>query len=243
MSDTDNILLESVSTQDITDAIKKRYEVKIKYDNGNGNERLIEPVAYGISKAGNPVLRAFQPFGDTKTKVPHWKLFRVDKIIEWKPLKNRKFTEPPAQQWNAEGKYNPNGDKEMKTVYLSADFNKINLGYEKGLKKYNAEVRRKKEKENPFYGLKKNIEKSIMATPEIMKRVEEWNRQKAKNSAKEMASINKIGNETVSSNGVVAKNDNNNNANNNSSLNYNNINNNGPIVKGQNNNKDESERS
>ena len=71
---------ESVDPQKVMDAIKKRYEAKITYagdENGKGSGvRIIQPVAYGLSKAGNPVIRAFQPFGDTTTKVPHWKLFR-----------------------------------------------------------------------------------------------------------------------------------------------------------------------
>ena len=79
-------------------------------------------MAYGISKAGNMVLRAFQPYGDTKTKTPHWKLFRLDKIENWDILwKRRSFDEPPGQ-FTVDGEYNPNGDKSMSTVYLSANF-------------------------------------------------------------------------------------------------------------------------
>ena len=78
------ILSEGVGQDKIIDAIKKRYEVKIKYtadDDPKGTgERMIQPVAYGTSKAGNPVIRAWQPNGDTKTRIPHWKLFRVDRI-------------------------------------------------------------------------------------------------------------------------------------------------------------------
>lgn len=185
MFDNTNILQESVEQNRIIDAIKKRYEVRVSYKSddepkGSG-ERIIQPVAYGLSKSGNPVVRAFQPFGDTKTKVPHWKLFRLDRFEEWKPLKNRKFKEPPQSPFNTEGKFNPYGDKSMSEVYIVADFKGSAERYERGgLKKYNDSVRAQKTNDNPYYGLKKNIEKSVMATPEIMKRIGEWHKNKPK---------------------------------------------------------------
>ena len=112
------VLVEDVQVGKINDAIMRSYEVKINYqsetDDASG-ERIIQPVAYGLSKAGKPVIRAYQPFGDTQTSVPAWKLFLVSGIQTWKPLFKRIFNKPP------EG-FNPNGDKSMSTVYRIAKF-------------------------------------------------------------------------------------------------------------------------
>lgn len=166
-----NILIESIINEEvnipkITDAIRKRKPVRITYEadedsKGNG-ERIIHPVAYGISKAGNMVLRAFQPYGDTKTKVPHWKLFRVDKIKNFNILwKRQSFSEPPGQ-FNGEGKYNPNGDDSMSQVYLNANFqNAIDFAMGKkgqGLMRYNKQREEEKLANDPLYKLKKNIQ-------------------------------------------------------------------------------------
>lgn len=222
MFDKTNILNESVEQNRVIDSIKKRYEVRVNYKSddepkGSG-ERIIQPVAYGLSKSGNPVVRAFQPFGDTKTKVPHWKLFRLDRFEDWKPLKNRKFSEPPLSPFKADGKFNPYGDKSMSEVYIIADFEGAKQRYEKGgLKKYNDDVRNKKIEQNPYYGLKQNIKKSVMATPEIMKRVAEWNKNKPKdmedylkgNNVKEMGMVQNFGDENVvQTNGPIKKSDN-----------------------------------
>ena len=112
------LLFEDVGIGKINDAITQSYEVKINYQSENDNasgERIIQPVAYGLSKSGNPVIRAYQPFGDTQTSVPSWKLFLVSGIQSWKPMFKSKFKKP------AEG-FNPNGDKTMSVVYKIAKF-------------------------------------------------------------------------------------------------------------------------
>ena len=161
----ESIITEEINITKVTDAIRKRKPVKITYQaddepRGQG-ERIIHPVAYGLSKAGNMVLRAFQPYGDTKTKTPHWKLFRLDKIENWDILwKRRSFDEPPGQ-FTADGEYNPNGDKSMTTVYLSANFqnSKDFMSGKKGqgLMKYNQEREATKIANDPLYKFKKNV--------------------------------------------------------------------------------------
>ena len=221
-------LNEAATPQQVTDAIKKRYEVKIKYGDDNqkgGGQRLIQPVAYGTMKGtGNPVIRAFQPFGDTKTKVPHWKMFRLDKIEDWKPLRNRHFDDPSNGQFakgkftptGAEGAFNPNGDNSMDQVFIVADFEGAKERYTASLKKHNDEVNAKKVEQDPFYNLKQNIKKSIKGDPEIMKRIAEWEKEQAKKkknkqapnqqSSEEMASIRSFGNnDTVQTSGPVTK--------------------------------------
>ena len=161
----ESIITEEINITKVTDAIRKRKPVKITYkadDEPRGQgERIIHPVAYGLSKAGNMVLRAFQPYGDTKTKTPHWKLFRLDKIENWNILwKRRSFDEPPGQ-FTADGKYNPNGDKSMTTVYLSANFQNsrdfMSGKKGQGLLKYNQEREAAKIGYVGFYKFKKNV--------------------------------------------------------------------------------------
>ena len=62
---------------------------------------------------GNPMIRAYQPYGDTESRVPSWKLFKLDKITGWKTLPDKTFGEPPA--------YDPH-DGKFATIYVSAQF-------------------------------------------------------------------------------------------------------------------------
>lgn len=113
------IITEDVQVGKINDAISRSYAVKINYrsetDNADG-ERIIQPVAYGLTKAGKPVIRAYQPLGDTKTSVPAWKFFLVSGIQSWKPMYKQVFHAPPADN------FNPYGDKTMSVVYKVAKF-------------------------------------------------------------------------------------------------------------------------
>lgn len=182
------LLTEEARTVDVVDAIKKRYEAKITYKADNdpkgSGERIIQPVAYGTTKAGNPVIRAFEPYGDTKTKVPAWKFFRLDRITSWKALRQNKFSEPPADQWRisgAEGKFNENGDETMAEVFLVADFKGTKARYERGgLAKYNADRTARKKQDNPLHDFERNIEKSKETgkVDYIQRNVVAWNKEK-----------------------------------------------------------------
>lgn len=172
------LIFEDVDVSSIELAIKKRKPIIVNYvadenDKTTGSGwRVIQPVAYGLSKAGNPVIRAYQPFGDTKTKVPHWKLFRTDKFETWKPInKKTNIPEPPLAE------YNPNGDKSMSTVYLNADYEGAKQHYEKGgLQRYNQQRHAEKVAQNPYYDLQKNIERSKrMPSPDyVQQNVANW---------------------------------------------------------------------
>jgi hypothetical protein len=128
------VLNESVGSKEISDAIINHNYVEITYVDENSNApgtRLIQPYAYGISKANNDILRAFQMSGDTLRGEPHWKTFRLDRITSWKPRKQTFNIPPPMQGYRTED-YNDNGDGSMATVYLQAKFdNKGSLGVEK----------------------------------------------------------------------------------------------------------------
>jgi len=118
-----DLILEVASIDSIIDSIKKRKRVIIYYDGdepGGKGLRIVEPVCYGYSKAGNPVLRAWDLEGAShraylgEKPLPSWRLFRVDKIITYKETLE-KFNEPRPN-------YNPRGDKSMTRVIINAVF-------------------------------------------------------------------------------------------------------------------------
>lgn len=118
------VLTESVSPREVTDAIEKKNQVIINYsdeENSAPRKRLIEPYVYGLSKAGNPVLRAYQYNGDTKRGIPKWKLFRLDRIQSWQSTGRHFNITPRENGWNAED-YNTNGDGSMSTVLTQVSF-------------------------------------------------------------------------------------------------------------------------
>lgn len=122
------IINESVGSNEIADAINNHNYVEINYVDAESHAtgtRLIQPYAYGLSKAGNEVLRAFQMNGDTYRGIPHWKTFRLDRIISWKPRKQTFNMPPPMQGYNTED-YNENGDGSMVKIYLQAKFKTAN---------------------------------------------------------------------------------------------------------------------
>jgi predicted DNA-binding transcriptional regulator YafY len=117
------LLNEVASIDSIVDAIKKKQRVIVYYDGdepGGKGLRIVEPVCYGYSKAGNPVLRAWDLEGAShraylgKKPLPSWRLFRVDKIITFKPT-TETFNEPRPN-------YNPAGDKSMTRVIINTTF-------------------------------------------------------------------------------------------------------------------------
>ena len=119
------LLTESVSVTEVEEAIDKHIRVIINYhskgEDKNTGARVIEVYAYGLTKAGNPCIRAFQPYGDTTSRVPSWKFFRLDRISAWKPTKQI-FNRPADFYYQNIGDFNPNGDETMSIVYKIAQF-------------------------------------------------------------------------------------------------------------------------
>ena len=119
------LLTESVSVNEVEEAIDKHIRVIINYhskgEDNNTGARVIEVYAYGLTKAGNPCIRAFQPYGDTTSRVPSWKFFRLDRISAWKPTKQI-FDRPADFYYQNLGDFNPNGDETMSVVYKIAQF-------------------------------------------------------------------------------------------------------------------------
>ena len=118
-----SLILEVASIDSIVNAIKNKDKIIIYYDGdepGGRGLRNIEPVCFGYSKAGNPVLRAWDEEGASHTAykgeqpLPGWRLFRVDKIQSFRPSGD-KFNQPKPG-------YNPRGDKSMTRVIINAVF-------------------------------------------------------------------------------------------------------------------------
>ncbi len=120
-----SLITEGASPNDINDAINKKYRLVITYyddDDPKGKlMRVIEPYAYGLSKAGNPVVRAFQFQGDTRTIQPQWKFFRLDRITSINKTEHY-FYRPISDYKSDIGKFNPAGDMTMSTVFNIAKF-------------------------------------------------------------------------------------------------------------------------
>lgn len=122
-------LQESVSATDVEKAIDNHNRIVINYHSKGENKangaRVVEVYAYGLTKSGNPCIRCFQPYGSTTTRTPSWKLFRLDRITDWKPTKQT-FNHPADFFYKNIGEFNENGDETMSIVYKIADFNNFN---------------------------------------------------------------------------------------------------------------------
>ena len=108
--DYKQLLKEELALSRIITAIEHHLLVKIFYE-GDENEkrgwREGEIYALGESTAGNKVIRIYQTKGVTKTRMPEWKLFRVDRIKSMYYI--GEFNSP-------RDKFNPHGDKSMTRV-------------------------------------------------------------------------------------------------------------------------------
>ena len=110
------LLRESASVENVVKAMDNHSKVIINYHSDGKDEhsgtRVIEPITYGLTKAGNPVIRAYQPYGDTTTTAPGWKMFRLDRISYWEETKEKFYNVPklPGQDANLDG------DETMATV-------------------------------------------------------------------------------------------------------------------------------
>ena len=122
-----SVLLEVASMDDVQRAIKQKQVVTIFYDGdepGGRGLRTIEPVCLGFSKSGNRVLRGWDMEGASHTAklgdqpLPGWRLFRLDKIVTFKPDGDYFTSSRPG--------YNFNGDKSMSRVIINAQFNNEN---------------------------------------------------------------------------------------------------------------------
>lgn len=202
------LLMEGVATVSaVNDAIDNLQQVEIRYNSGGEpvatGRRIIYPVAYGLTKSGNPVVRAFEPYGDTKTKVPAWKFFRLDRIKKWRTL-DKTFK---GQELNG---FNENGDETMSIVYNIANIKgrpqnikfppigsepvtksdispkekekEVDTALKQG-EKYGSEdivkdlIKHVPQDGDPLSGIKAQVDSPVksMVSPEIMKQIEKDN--------------------------------------------------------------------
>lgn len=112
-----SVIYGPVSAKKINNAIDNRNSAIIRYKTKGKNEhtqqRTIFPVAYGVNKKGNQVIRAYQTGGDTTTVKPGWKFFRVDRILSWYNMRNSKFDMRMLVNLG----YNRDGDKLMTNLF------------------------------------------------------------------------------------------------------------------------------
>ena len=118
-----SLILEAAHMDVIIKSIKDKQIVVINYDGdepGGKGLRTIEPVCLGYSKAGNPVLRAWDYEGAShkaykgEKPLPSWRFFRLDRIISFIPTRDNFDSPKPG--------YNPRGDKSMTRVIINAKF-------------------------------------------------------------------------------------------------------------------------
>lgn len=121
-----SLITEQATRENIIDAIKNRKRVIIYYDGdepGGLGLREIEPVCLGYSKANNLVVRAWDMEGAShrgytgERPLPSWRLFRLDKIMSFKPT-GEYFDEPRPN-------YNFEGDDTMVDVIINTTFDGV----------------------------------------------------------------------------------------------------------------------
>ena len=122
------LLLESVSREDVIEAIDSNYRYRIWYqgekETGSAGLRFVDFYVLGVSKAGNDVARVFQAGGySTSDRIGGgWKLLRLDRIhrmektghhVGLKSIDKYNASLPP---------FNETGDKLMSSVTYIAKF-------------------------------------------------------------------------------------------------------------------------
>lgn len=120
MSDKKNILSEAVKVNYITNAIEKRLVVNIYYKGDNTIKpgyRDIEIHKYGLTKAGNEAISAYQVDGVSDysrkgSEIPGWRLFLVQNIRNW-AVKSKTFEPRPG--YNS----NPDNDGLMPKIFMT----------------------------------------------------------------------------------------------------------------------------
>ena len=117
----ESLILEVASRSDILDGMHQKRIMELQYDDGEDpggkGKRWIQMYCYGVSLAGNDVVRVYQVGGSTKTIQPGWKLFRVDRMNGLRKLGGN-FDE-------AKPLFNPTGDKDMTNIYYITQFDNV----------------------------------------------------------------------------------------------------------------------
>jgi hypothetical protein len=174
------VLNESVGSNEVSDVIKGHNYVDITYTDEDSNapgRRLIQPYAYGLSRAGNEILRAFQIEGDTLRGEPKWKTFRLDRITSWNPRKQTFNIPPPMQGYNSPD-YNSNGDGSMTKIFIQAKFDGIDdsLGAERAKAQFlqNAPKLSMKNTQGPIPNASQQRKRNVFTSQPNSKKYAQW---------------------------------------------------------------------
>jgi predicted DNA-binding transcriptional regulator YafY len=118
-----SLILEIASVDSVRKSIEDKQKIIMYYDGdepGGKGLRLIEPVALGRSKKNNLVVRAWDEEGASHRgylgtrPMPGLRLFKLDKIVSYKPS-GENFNTPRPN-------FNSNGDKDMTSIIIIAKF-------------------------------------------------------------------------------------------------------------------------
>jgi len=121
----EQLILEGGEDQSVNDAIDNKYMVNIMYSDSPTEpptKRYLQIYAYGLSKAGNRVIRAYQLGGQSKSGFDksRWKLYRLDRISSWEPTTMKWYRPIQAQDVSApEYKFR---DNEMTQIFNQVSF-------------------------------------------------------------------------------------------------------------------------
>ena len=113
--------MESVTDDQIKDAIENKYNVKLWYDDGDRKtssgptQRYVQIYVLGDTLANNPAIRAYQIGGQSKSGERNWKLFRLDRIVKMEPTKIR-WNNSIDNMVDSIPEYNRSGDKSMTNI-------------------------------------------------------------------------------------------------------------------------------
>lgn len=91
--------------QTIIEAIENQNIIEFYYE---GELRVVQPYCYGISKADNDVLRAFQVDGYSSSNKMWWRMYTLSKMEQIK-IGNNSFV--PRNDYKR-------GDKDMVKIYI-----------------------------------------------------------------------------------------------------------------------------
>lgn len=91
--------------QTIIEAIENQQLIEFYYD---GELRVVQPYCYGVSKAGNDVLRAFQVDGYSSSNKMWWKMYTLSKMQQIQIMED---TFNPRNDYKR-------GDKDMMKIYI-----------------------------------------------------------------------------------------------------------------------------
>lgn len=207
------LLSESMVSSDmVTNAMDNRERVIISYHSDDENEntgpRLIEIYAYGVTTAGNPVIRAFQTHGDTTTSIPDWKYFLLSRISSWKET-GQTYDKLPEERYPGVGNFNPDDDKTMAMVYkiVSMDGGQTSKSPTDAIQtgpKTSADVSKsdnvfKTDAEKQIQSLRKQVEKPVMLK-DLLPNKQNDNTQTKQDNGPKLKDTSKENNKDVANN-------------------------------------------